>query len=108
MTAILSSLARKASTALPATPDIPVPKAARTAQVYVVFPAQEYGSCQQRYIHNPNATGSFWIAFNGDNPTVNGEDSFEIAPGGRWADAINSEVRIRFTAAAASLTAYER
>ena len=108
MTAILSSNARPALIALPSAPTVAVPQASRTAVPHVVFPQQGYGECQQRYIHNPNAAGSLWVAFNGVTPVANGEGSFEIAPGGRWADAINSEVRVLFTAANQAITAYER
>ena len=108
MTAILSSMARPALIALPSAPTVAVPQGTRTAAPHVVFPAQGYGECQQRYIHNPNAAGSIWVNLLGGVPAANAEGSFEIAPGGRWADAINNEVRVVFTAAAMSITAYER
>lgn len=118
MSIILSSLVRYVPTATPpagtAGVALPADPAQRTARVYQVFTASTNeaslanGQTQQRYIHNPNTSGSFWIAFNGADPAVNGEGSFEVAPGGRWADAILGEIRVLFTAAGAKITAYER
>ncbi len=110
MSTLISSMATAGIVSTLAAPTVPVLAAARvTGTTYQLFPALTDGGRQQRTIVNPNAAGSIWATYqDGVTPVANGEGSFEIAPGGRWADSVNNQVRAIFTANAMTITHGER
>lgn len=66
-----------------------------------LFPEASYGSIQERFIFNPNLTGSFWLNIYGGTAAANTADCVEIAPGTGMTWSFINAVTIIGTAAAA-------
>ena len=63
-----------------------------------LFPKEEYGAINERFIYNPNAAGSFWINLYGGTAAVNGQDCVEVPPGGNWVGSTTDPMTIIGTA----------
>lgn len=81
-----------------------------------VFPEVPYSSIEERFITNPNASGSIWIRFcdlgSSAPATVaeaNGAGSIEIPAGGQgWSGPVCNRISVVCAGAATLVTAGER
>ena len=79
-----------------------------------LFPEVDYGSIEERFITNPNASGSLWFRFcdEGDvaqTASANGAGSIEIPAGAAgWAGSICNRISVVAAGAATKVTAGER
>lgn len=72
-----------------------------------VFEETSFSGIQERFIYNPNATGSVWINLFGGVAAANAAGSMELPPGTGWSGKATNEINAIGTASA-KLTAGER